>query len=472
MAGLSATLSSIFLTASFNSQQDQSELAQRNLGSGQVRAISMIITNQMQQIRSNSEANARQLAMWASRMQASDFEPSQLVQSFNQSVFESWAPKVRAKDSINGFGLTFMYPADANATYALAFGMWKDILRTGEYKYVYAYPSAGSNLTDVYENVWTDFASPSLTDLLYSYDPYPLNFDSYMYDDIFLFSVPWSAVDGNAYWTVSHQRSLRVHGLTMVVQSWDVGVDWRARLQTVCTEGSQMAIIDSNDLVLAATTEAEARRLDECRAGYVDGVVQAACLQIPAAQYPVPEIRTLRNALWTPQWANYRAPAIPMSFHRIALNGKPHMVVAATLYTSFAFRAMVLWYQPWTEPPTDVTALTAIICVLTVLSTAVLTVLGVFGILRPLIHLGRSMRTVADNLKYGDGGGGPKVLQRRSRFKEVRAIQADFETIVLDFLGFNSVRRAAEQADTVLNHILKNTMADAAACIQLYAEGK
>lgn len=42
-------------------------------------------------------------------------------------------------------------------------------------------------------------------------------------------AAPWSAVDGNAYWTVSHQRSLRIHGLTMVVQSWDVGVDWRAR---------------------------------------------------------------------------------------------------------------------------------------------------------------------------------------------------------------------------------------------------
>eukprot|EP00667_Euglena_gracilis_P029926 EG_transcript_40466 len=157
----------------------------------------------------------------------------------------------------------------------------------------------------------------------------------------------------------------------------------------------------------------------------------------------------------------------------VNLHGQPYMVVMATLFSSGEFRTTVLWYQPWTQPSANVPLLVAVACFLTVLSAIVLVLVGTFGILRPLIALGRSMRTVAHHLKYGGGGGGgTALLQRRSMFQEVYDIQLDFETIVMDFLGFSSTRKASEQADTVLNHILKNTMADAAACIQLYAENK
>eukprot|EP00667_Euglena_gracilis_P000759 EG_transcript_757 len=474
MAALAATLSGVFLSRAFTSQQAESELAQRNLGEGQVRAITLVLDSQMDRMRTHSDANTRQLAMWVAGKSPAAFSPDQVIQTINETLFAAWAPQIRANGSVNGFGLTVMYPPDSpNGTVAQGFGMWKDILHTGVYEYVYSYPEPVNNITDAYEVVWTDFANPQVGSFLYSYDAYALNWDSYMRDDYFSSAVPWLAVDGNAYWTITHQRSLPVAGVTMVVQTWDVGIDWRDRLLTVCSEGAEMVIIDNNDMVMAATTTAEVNRLNNCNAQYVDGVVHAACLQIPAAQYPVAEIRDLRNALYTPQWSDLNAPAMPVTYQSVMLNGRPYMVVVATLFSSGHFRATVLWYQPWTEPPTNEASLITIICVLTVLSTIVLTIFGHFGILRPLIQLGRSMRTVAHNLKYGDGGGGAKgLVQRHSFFSEVLSIQLDFETIVMDFLGFSSTKKAAEQADTVLNHILKNTMADAAACIQLYADGK
>eukprot|EP00668_Euglena_longa_P025081 GGOE01031309.1.p1 GENE.GGOE01031309.1~~GGOE01031309.1.p1 ORF type:complete len:872 (-),score=259.74 GGOE01031309.1:1008-3431(-) len=427
----------------------------------------------MEHIRSNTEANARQVAVWASRTPSSAFDPSRVVGSFNQSIYEAWSPKIRANGSINGFALTFMYPANTSFTHSRAFGMWKDYSWTGDCTYVYAFPNATNYLSDAYENVWYNFATPCLTRFLYSYDPFVLNRLNYVHDDYFPVPVPWSTKDGNAYWTFAQQRVLEAHGVTMVVQSWEVGIDWRDRLRDVCMGGSEMVVIDNADMVIATTSEADALRLDECRAKYVDGVVYAECLEVPAAEHPVEEIRTLRNALYEPLWSNVTAPAMPVSHHRVQVNGQPYMVVVATLFSSGNFRATVLWYQPWTEVQANVVLLIVGISALTVVSTVVLSVMGTFGILRPLIHLGRSMRTVAHNLKYGDGGGGASGLaQRRSIFSEVYVIQTDFETIVMDFLGFSSTRKASEEADTVLNHILKNTMADATACIQLYADGK
>lgn len=53
--------------------------------------------------------------------------------------------------------------------------------------------------------------------------------DAYFHEGL---STPWSTKDGNAYWTLAHQRLLVLHGVTVVVQSWDVGVDWRDRHST------------------------------------------------------------------------------------------------------------------------------------------------------------------------------------------------------------------------------------------------
>eukprot|EP00667_Euglena_gracilis_P001320 EG_transcript_1320 len=473
VAALAAILSGIFLSSAFSSLQAASELAQRNLGEGQVRAVITIVTYQMERIRSESETNSRQVVMLADRLPDSAFLAENVAEALNQSVYEWWVPRSRANGSINGYAVNLMYPANTtNVTFTKSFGAWKDISRSGDYVSVYAYPSEVSRFTDVYRNVWADIGTPYLTDFLYSYDSFYFN-EGFMHEDFFTVAWPWVAYDGNAYWTFTHQRRMNLHGVHATVQAWDIDLGWRAQMDSLRTNGSEMVVYDNNDMVMVATTDEEARRLENCKFNFIDGQIQAACLMIPAAQYPVSDIRNLRNALFSPQWTDLNTQPIPITHVKVELHGQPYMVVMATLFSSGDFRTTVLWYQPWTELSTDVTVLVGIICFLTVLSTMVLTLLGVFGILRPLIHLGRSMRTVANQLKFGDGGGGDKTfVQLGSIFQEVHNIQMDFETIVVDFLGFSSTRKASEQADTVLNHILKNTMADAAACIQLYAEDK
>lgn len=51
-----------------------------------------------------------------------------------------------------------------------------------------------------------------------------------------------------------------------------------------------------------------------CKFNFIDGQIQAACLMIPAAQYPVSDIRNLRNALFSPQWTDLNTQPTTASF--------------------------------------------------------------------------------------------------------------------------------------------------------------
>eukprot|EP00669_Euglena_mutabilis_P012395 TRINITY_DN7023_c0_g1_i1.p2 TRINITY_DN7023_c0_g1~~TRINITY_DN7023_c0_g1_i1.p2 ORF type:complete len:270 (+),score=56.47 TRINITY_DN7023_c0_g1_i1:61-810(+) len=101
-----------------------------------------------------------------------------------------------------------------------------------------------------------------------------------------------------------------------------------------------------------------------------------------------------------------------------------------------------IWYEPWVHMSGNVISLSALICIMTVVSTITLSVMGILGILHPLMKLGQSMRMVAENLKDSDGAIDEVAVEvaKRSPFTEVEAISRDFETIVIDFLGFSCAK--------------------------------
>eukprot|EP00667_Euglena_gracilis_P005501 EG_transcript_5535 len=468
-----AGLSGFVLTNTFNKQQRASEDAQAKAGTGQVTAMQAVIQNQMTRLRSATDAIAREFFFQAAGVPSTAYAPDVVVATFNETIFKNWVPNIKATDQLNAYGLTFMYTNQTTgAVFDRTFWVYWDLLMSGRYEYAYATTSAADGLCHAQRTVWTDYAKPVLAEEMYSVDTTSVMRDLYYKDDYYVAAVPWSASDGNSYWYITHVRAFYQHGIWINFQSADTGMAWLGMMKSILTPGADFVAFSSEKYVLAATAPEEADRLATCRGTYINGVIPDVCINSPADQHPIRDIRDIYTALHTPQWDDLRAGPIPPTVTSLLLHGEKYMAISATLFSRNASRITIVWYQRWVQLEGDAVGLTSLIVFLTVFSTFLLTVLGVFGILRPLIQLGRSTRTVAHKLKYGDGAGGEKVVLQRSWFTEVRAIQTDFETIVLDFLGFNSVRKAAEQADTVLNHILKNTMADAAACIQLYAEGK
>eukprot|EP00667_Euglena_gracilis_P013962 EG_transcript_14446 len=126
---------------------------------------------------------------------------------------------------------------------------------------------------------------------------------------------------------------------------------------------------------------------------------------------------------------------------KLSLRGQQYMAISATLFSADELRTIIVWYQPWVVLESNTLAVTALICFLSVFSTFLLTLMGTFGVLRPLVALGAAMRVVARALKDGDGEREAVLEPRKpSVFHEVEAIGKDFETIVVDFLGFSSAK--------------------------------
>jgi len=188
--------------------------------------------------------------------------------------------------------------------------------------------------------------------------------------------------------------------------------------------------------VLASRRLKLATRLAACHETYINGAVPTACLSIPADVHPTAQIRNPFNALFQPVWNDLQASRVPFTNGAFAMNGTNYVAVFGTVFSRNELRLNVIWYQPAVNEGSNGGIITSVVCVMTVLSTVVLTVLGIFGVLLPLMRLGHGLGAVARNLK--DGSSGTSVERQRSIFTEVDAIGCDFETIVVDFLGFST----------------------------------
>eukprot|EP00667_Euglena_gracilis_P001069 EG_transcript_1068 len=308
---------------------------------------------------------------------------------------------------------------------------------------MYGWTLPEDGLLHVFRNHWLDFATPQLGEALYTVDVMSVTIDLYKNDDFFYYAIPWAAMDGNSYWYFVYMRAIQYHGVWFNLQSWDVDLTWLSLMQNGLTAGANVVAFDSRGYVITATNAPEQARLKNCLNGGILGADCAAsgctCISIPAKQHPVAEIRDVYTSLHTPEWDALQSPAIPSQQAELQLSGKRYMAIVATLFSKDNFRITIVWYQPWVVTGIHSVEFTALICILTMLSTFVLTLLGVFGVLRPLTALGHAMRAVAHALKEGSGEGEAVLAPRRPNvFREVDTIGQDFETIVVDFLGFSS----------------------------------
>eukprot|EP00667_Euglena_gracilis_P001838 EG_transcript_1836 len=435
-----AILSGIVLLDTFHSQQKATEDAQFNTGLGQVTSMQTMIATQMARVETTTDSNSRQLLMRFNNLSDADLGPLNSVRSLNGTIWNSWVPDEKAPNSLNGVGVTLLYTDPATGRmFDRTFWAYWDLYKSGEYVYAFAFGNVTDNMTYAYVTQWPNYSTPQLGAFMYEVNGTALSLSTYMENDFFNEALPWSTDDGNSYWYFTHLRSFHTRGMWVVVKAWDVGTNWLGMMQSVQTPGAELIAFDSRGYVMAATNKAELKRLDQCRGAIVNGGVASDCINSNARSYPVPEIRDVYNALYQPVWDNLTAGPMAPTSMELNLYGQRYRAMTATLFTKDLLRVIIVWYAPWAVIQGSTVALTALICILTLLSTFVLTLLGVFGVLRPLMALGRGMRAVAQTLKQGDGEAEAVVEQRRANlFREVDEIGKDFETIVVDFLGFSS----------------------------------
>eukprot|EP00667_Euglena_gracilis_P004900 EG_transcript_4930 len=438
-----AVLTGVVLSDTFNKQQQASETAQLRTGVGQVSAMRAVIQNQMDRIVTACDANARAFLYKNADAPPDVYQPNNVIAAFNRSLFANWVPAIKAPDQLNGFGLSFVYPNEtAGAIDYRSVQVYWDLLRTGEYAFTFASSSSDDGLVIARRVNWENESRPVLAEELYPYDITTFLSSTYLKDNYFGAAQPWVTSDCNSYWYFMQLRAFRQHGACLQFETWDTGAAWLERMRKILTPNANMIAFDSRKYVMAATTLDEVRRLDNCSAAVAaSGVPSTDCITSPADQHPTPEIRNVFLALHDPLWDDPNAGMVDVKMAKFSLKGAQYMGISGTLFSKDNFRTTIVWYQPWVVLQSNTTGLTVLICVLTVLSTFVLTLLGVFAVLRPLAALGKAMRVVALTLKEGHGGR-EAVLEPRtpSVFHEVEAIGKDFETIVVDFLGFSSAK--------------------------------
>eukprot|EP00667_Euglena_gracilis_P001748 EG_transcript_1750 len=435
-----AILSGFILLDTFHSQQQATEGTQYNTGLGQVRSMQTMINTQMTRLRTTTDANSRQVLMQFNKLSDDALGPQHSVQALNDTIFGDWVPDERANNSLNGVGVSLFYTNPATGQlFDRTFWAYWDLYKSGAYHYAYAYPNVTDNLTYCYATLWPNYSIPQLGAFMYKMNGTALSLSIYKYDDFFDVAKPWATDDGNTYWYFTQQRAFHTRGMWVTTKAWDVGTTWLTMMLSVQTPGAELIAFDSRGYVMAATNQAEQRRMDECRGAIVDGAVTATCITIDARSYPIAEIRDVYTMLYQPVWDDLTAGEMNATSVEMYLYGKRYRAITATLFAKDLLRVIIVWYQPWAIIQGDTVSLAALICSLTLLSTFVLTLLGIFGVLRPLMALGSTMRVVARSLTQGDGESEAVVERRKPNvFWEVDEIGKDFETIVVDFLGFSS----------------------------------
>eukprot|EP00667_Euglena_gracilis_P000936 EG_transcript_936 len=445
LAVVAAILSGVILLDTFAGQQRQSEDAQLTAGRGQVHAIQGVIGNQMQRMMTLAEEHTRSVLLYVQTFPNDTLQPENVITALNQTLFPIWAPAIKANHSLNGYGLTLMYTNETTgALFDRTIWAFWEMLRTGELAYTWGWTFPQDGLLHAYPMRWPNFGTVNLGPEMYTVNVLELLAPLYQNNDYFWNALPWAALDGNSYWYFIYMRAFQYNGIWFNLQSWDVDLTWLSLMKSGLTAGASVIAFDSQGFVMTSTNADEQARLAKC---LNDGILGAdciasgcTCISIPAKNHPIAEIRNVYNALHTPEWDELGAGPIPLQQAELQLSGERYLAIVATLFSKDRFRITVVWYQPWVNTGANSVGLTALICILTMLSTFVLTLLGVFGVLRPLMALGSTMRAVAQTLKEGDGDGEETVLEPRKPnvFREVDAIGQDFETIVVDFLGFSS----------------------------------
>jgi len=437
LALASVTLSAVILVTTFADVKTASDNTQLQTGLAQVITLNLTVATTLTRMKTETAGKLAQFLLDTSGMTSPDFYPDVVMGNVAPVLLQEWSPYVKAADfEIYGYIVNLLYPLNASSyTYDRCVQVYADILSDWSRQLIISITNNTDNL-EYAHLIEYNGTTPSVGPPQYSFDWFPWISEALTQNDFYVRAWPWAASDGNAFWYFTYQLYYKEHGVEGTVQTMGTPYNWLDAMQAITNAGSEMLMIDSLNRSIVATPKAEAERLAACRGNFINGAVPTSCISIPADVHPTDQIRIPFNALFQPVWNDLLAPLVQFSDGAFPMNGTNYVAVFGTVFSRNDLRINVIWYQPAVSVGDNGGFITTLICVMTMLSTVVLTVLGIFGVLLPLMRLGQGLRVVARNLK--DGNTGVAIERQRSRFTEVDAIGRDFETIVVDFLGFST----------------------------------
>jgi len=437
LAVASVVMSAVILSSTFADVQAASVTTQRGTGMAQTITLNLTVATTMTRMKTEAAGKLAQFLSDTATWDTADFAPDTVLNQLGPLILRDWAPYLKNGDfEMSGYIVNLLYPLNASTyTYDRSVQVYVDALAN----WTRLLTISLTNTTDNYEYAYSiDFIGhvPSVGAEEYSFDWFPYMEEALTADNFYFVAFPWAAVDGNSYWYFTYQIYWTEVGVEGTVQTLATPFLWLDTMKAIRGSGAEMFIVDRFNNTIVATPQAEVDRLAACRETHTNATIPYACINFNTAVYPTPEIRIPFNALWQPEWNDKTAPAVPFSYGTFMMDGVPYTAVTGTVFSANDLRMNSVWYQPTVATDHNSAVITAVVCILTVLSTLVLSVLGIFGVLLPLMRLGKGLQQVAGNLKKGDST--VTIDHHRSIFTEVNNIGRDFETIVVDFLGFST----------------------------------
>eukprot|EP00667_Euglena_gracilis_P016561 EG_transcript_17337 len=342
-----AVFTGIVLIKTFDKQQQASENVQLRTGIGQVRAVQSAVRYQMSRMQTATDSNAKQFFFQTASLPASTFTPNNIVAALNHSVFANWAPVLAAPNQLNGFGMSFIYTNQTTGQiYDRSLQAYWTGQKSGVKDFAYATTSLVDNLSHIRRVEWRN-AQPVLGGELGSYEIGARIAGFYTKDNFFQGALPWVAMDGNSFWCFTYLRAFTVHGVPMLLQTWNVATAWLDMMQSALTPNANLIAFDSQRFVISATTPSELLRMSTCQSSVSNGFVDMGCIATPADQHPNAEIRALYTALHLPAWDDTNEGPIDPTMTKLSLRGQQYMAISATLFSADELRTIIVWYQPW-----------------------------------------------------------------------------------------------------------------------------
>jgi len=439
LAIASVTLSAVILLNTFGDVKSASLNTQLELGLAQVINLNLTVATTLSRMRSETQGKRSQSMLDTHGLISANFYPDTVMSVMGPLLLDQWSAYVKAADfETYGYAANFFYPMNTtDSTYSRSVRIYADILSDWSRQLMVSTTNSTDNLENACLVEYTGIV-PYFGAVKYSFDWFPWISEALTENDFYVRAWPWAASDGNPFWYFTYQLYYEQYGVAGTVQTMGTPYKWLDTMQAITNAGAEMLIVDSLNRSIVATPAAEAERLAMCHETYTNGDVPTACLSIPANVHPTAQIRIPFNALFQPAWNDLHEPRVPFTNGALLMNGTNYVAVFGTVFSRNDLRLNVIWYQPAVSVGDNGGIITSIVCTMTILSTVVLTVLGIFGVLLPLMRLGQGLRVVARNLK--DGNTGITILRQRSLFTEVDTIGRDFETIVVDFLGFSTAK--------------------------------
>jgi len=435
LAFTAIVLSAVILTSTFGAVQSSTVATQRDTGMGQVITMNSTVAGTLDRMMVSTNGMRLQFLTATDSLPDSSFDPEYVLGNVTPLLAPTWLPAAYEGSETSGYAINCFYPRDAPTyNYTRSLQIYAALLSQGSKQLVLSTSNTTTNLADVYP-VKYNGSLPVMGSLLYTLNWFPLLSQALVNDNFFFPAVPFATTKGTAFFYYIQQRSFKQGGIEGTMMTLANGAVWLDTMLAIRAPGAEILLFDSRNYSLAASPQDEQDRLAQCRnvAG-VNG--STTCITYNAAEYPVDSVKIPFNALFQPLWNDLAAAPVNLTFSYFLMGGVQYAAVSGTLVSFDLLRMNIIWYQPALQIGSDGSAITGVICVLTVMSTLALTLLGIFGVLLPLMRLGKGLRMVADSLKSGTNGA--IVARNESLFTEVNTISRDFETIVVDYLGFSS----------------------------------